>query len=233
MQTEEQAIPTHLGIIMDGNRRWARDQGLPTLEGHRKGVDNIKTIARHAFDCGVKVMTIYAWSTENWKRTKDEVDYLMDLAVKLATKEMKELGKENVRVVVLGVDDHVPPKVMRAWRDAEEETQDNTGGTIAVCFNYGGTRELVDATKSIVASGAKADDITEGVISEHLYHPEIPEIDLMIRTSGEQRISNFMLWRMRYAEMYFVDKHWPVFSTDDLDEALESFAQRNRRMGGN
>lgn len=218
---------------MDGNRRWARSQGLPTLEGHRRGAENIRTIAQHAFDKGVKFLSIYSWSTENWKRSKEEIDYLMDLAVKLAGRELKELTKRNIKVVILGVEDNVPPNVMKVWRDAEEKSKDNTGGTIAVCFNYGGTRELADATKQIVESGIDPSDITEETIGQHLYHPEVPEIDFMIRTSGEQRISNFMLWRMRYAELYFTNKHWPEFNTDDLDIGLESYAGRTRRMGGN
>lgn len=227
------SIPNHIGIILDGNRRWARDQGLPTLEGHRKGYENLKTIAKVAFEKGVKYISAYVFSTENWSRSKDEVDYLMNLAMKLAVKDSKELIKENIRIVVLGIEDRVPPKLVKAWRDAEEDSKNNTGGTLALCFNYGGTREIIDATRAIVAEGIAPELITDEVVAQHLYHPEVPDIDFMIRTSGEMRISNFMLWRVKYAELYFVDKHWPAFSEEDFDKALEEYARRNRRFGGN
>ena len=234
MQEENTIVtPTHLGLILDGNRRWAKEQGLPTLEGHRRGYDNLKTIARHAFDRGVKYVSAYIFSTENWNRAKEEVDYLMNLAMKIAVSDAKELIKENIKIVVLGVEDKVSPKLIQAWRDAEEDSKNNTGGTLALCFNYGGTRELTDAVRKIVTSGIHSEEITESTLTEHLYHPEVPDIDLMIRTSGEQRISNFMLWRIKYAELYFEQKHWPAMTTDDLDMALDDFASRNRRFGGN
>ncbi len=226
-------LPRHLGLILDGNRRWASEQGLPALEGHRKGYDNLKTIARHAFDRGVEYVSAYIFSTENWNRAKEEVDYLMNLAMKIAIKDAKELIKENIKIVVLGVEDKVSPKLVKAWRDAEEDSKDNTGGTLALCFNYGGTRELTDAVKQIISEGTDAESITESVIAKHLYHPEVPDVDLVIRTSGEQRISNFMLWRIRYAELYFEKNHWPAMTTDNLDTALDDFALRNRRFGGN
>ena len=227
------ALPIHLGLILDGNRRWAREQGLPTLEGHRKGYENLKTIARHAFSRGVQYVSAYIFSTENWNRAKEEVDYLMNLAMKIAVKDAKQLIKENIKIVVLGVEDKVSPKLIKAWREAEEDSKNNTGGTLAVCFNYGGTRELTDAVRRIVTNGVDASEITEDTLADHLYHPEVPDVDLMIRTSGEQRISNFMLWRIRYAELYFEQKHWPAMNTSDLDNALDDFASRNRRFGGN
>lgn len=232
-QKNSSTIPTHIGFILDGNRRWARDHGLPTLEGHRKGYDTLKTIAEAAFDKGVKFVSAFVFSTENWSRSKDEVDYLMNLAMKIAVKDSKELIKENVKIVVMGIEDKVPPKLVKAWRDAEEESKNNTGGTLALCFNYGGTQEIVDATKAIISEGIPEESVTDELIGQHLYHPEVPDIDLVIRTSGEMRISNFMLWRVKYAELYFVDKHWPAFSKEDFDIALEEFSRRNRRFGGN
>lgn len=232
-QEHPTTIPTHLGLILDGNRRWARAQGLPTLEGHRKGYDNLKTLARHAFENGVKYVSAYIFSTENWDRTEEEVDYLMSLAMKIAINDSKQLIKENIKIVVFGIEDKVPPKLIKAWRDAEESSKNNTGGTLGLCFNYGGTREITDALKQIVASGVKESDITESLVASNLYHPEVPDVDFMIRTSGEMRLSNFMLWRMRYAELYFEPKHWPAMTTTDLDTALEEFARRNRRFGGN
>lgn len=232
-QQSAAVLPKHLGLILDGNRRWARSQGISTLEGHRKGYENLKTIARHAHDRGIKYVSAYIFSTENWDRAKEEVDYLMNLAMKIATKDAKELIKENVRIVVLGITDKVPPKLVKAWRDAEADSAENTGGTLALCFNYGGTREITDAVKAIVSSGVSADDIDEKMVADHLYHPDLPPVDFMIRTSGEQRISNFMLWRMSYAELYFAEPHWPALTTDDIDVALDDFAARNRRFGGN
>ena len=226
-------VPQHIGLILDGNRRWAKSQGLPTLEGHRRGYENLKTIARESFNLGVKYVSAYIFSTENWSRTKEEVDYLMNLAMKMATKDAKELIKENIKIIVLGIEDRVDPKLIKAWRDAEEDSKNNTGGTLALCFNYGGQIEITDAVKRIVQSGIETKDVTPELIESNLYHPELPPIDLMVRTSGEQRISNFMLWRMAYAEMYFADVHWPAFNVKELSKALNEYSSRNRRFGGN
>lgn len=227
------AVPQHIGLILDGNRRWAREKGLPTLEGHRKGYENLKSVARAAFDRGVEYVSAYIFSTENWNRTKEEVDYLMNLAMKIATKDAKKLIKENIKIVVLGIEERVPPKLVKAWRETEEASKNNTGGTLAVCFNYGGQIEITDAVKKIIKSGVEAEEVTPDLIAQNLYQPDVPPVDLMIRTSGEQRISNFMLWRMAYAEMYFADEHWPAFTVEDLDRALEEYASRSRRFGGN
>ncbi len=227
------AVPQHIGLILDGNRRWAREKGLPTLEGHRKGYENLKTVARAAFDRGVEYVSAYIFSTENWSRTKEEVDYLMNLAMTIATKDAKKLIKENIKIVVLGIEEKVPPKLVKAWRETEEASKNNTGGTLALCFNYGGHQEIADAVKSLIAIGIDADEVTPEVVAKNLYHPEIPPVDFMVRTSGEQRISNFMLWRMAYAEMYFANVHWPAFDVAQLDEALAEFACRSRRFGGN
>ncbi len=231
--TTESTIPVHLGLILDGNRRWAKERGLPTLEGHRQGYDNLKTIAKEAFNLGISYVSAYVFSTENWNRTKEEVDYLMRLAMKIATKDAKELIKENICIKVLGIEDRVDPKLVKAWRQAEADSKDNTGGTLAICFNYGGKQEITDALKKIIASGVDRTDVTEELISQNLYHPEIPPIDLLIRTSGEQRISNFMLWRVAYSELYFTTTHWPSFTKEELGQALETFASCNRRFGGN
>lgn len=230
-QDSEAPIPRHLGLILDGNRRWAKEQGLPTLEGHRQGYDNLKKIVQAALDAGVEYISAYIFSTENWNRTKEEVGYLMDLAAKMATKDAHEMAKKNIKIVVLGAEDRVPPKVMRAWRQVEAESQDNTGGTLALCFNYGGLREVVEAARTMVGKGFSEDDITEESLLEHLYHPEIPRVDLVIRTSGEQRISNFMLPRVGYSELYFTEKNWPAFTVSDLHESLDWYAKRGRRYG--
>lgn len=229
--SQTSTLPTHLGLILDGNRRWARDQGLPTLEGHKKGYENLKTISRAAFEKGVKYVSAYIFSTENWNRTKDEVSYLMNLVLWIAEKDIKQLIKENVRVVVLGIEDRVPPRALKALRRAEADSADNTGGTLALCFNYGGQQEIVDATKKLIESGISSSDVSVESFQEQLYHPEVPPVDFMIRSSGEMRLSNFMLWRMAYAELYFADKHWPAFDVEDLDEALAEYESRHRRFG--
>ena len=225
------AAPRHLGLILDGNRRWARAQGLPTLEGHRQGYENLKTIAEAAFDVGVEFVSAYIFSTENWNRSKEEVGYLMKLVINIATKDLNQLIEKNIKVVFLGTRDKLSRPVEKAIDDAMERSKNNTGGTIALCFNYGGQLEIIDAVKALVAKGTKAEEITKEMIEANLYHPEVPPVDFMIRTSGEQRISNFMLWRMSYAELYFVEKHWPAFTVDDLQIAFLEYASRQRRFG--
>lgn len=233
LSTNHDSLPNHLGLILDGNRRWAREQGLPTLKGHQQGYENLKTIARQAFDAGVSYVSAYIFSIENWNRTKKEVDYLMSLALKMAQRDSRELIKENIKIVVLGVEERVPQKVIAAWRKAEQDSQHNSGGVLALCFNYGGLREISDALKAMLNKGISANEMNEQQLLNHLYHPEIPPIDLMIRTSGEQRLSNFMLARMAYAELYFSKKPWPAFDSEDLEEVLKSYSTRQRRFGGN
>lgn len=233
MSDTTQTVPTHVGFILDGNRRWAKENGLPTLEGHRNGYDRLKDIAEHAYNKGVRFVSAYVFSTENWNRTKDEVDYLMQLALRMALNDAQELIKKNIKIMILGIEDRVPQKVMSALKKVQEDSKNNDGGTLALCFNYGGQQEITDAVKAIVSEGIDAEDVTAETISKHLYAPEIPPVDLMIRTSGEQRISNFMLWRLAYAELCFVHVHWPEFSTEDFDKALLEYQTRNRRFGGN
>ncbi len=228
---DHSTIPRHLGLILDGNRRWAQAQGLPTLEGHRQGYENLKTIAEAAFDAGVKFVSAYIFSTENWDRSKEEVGYLMRLVINIASKDLDELIKKNVKVVFLGTRDKLSKAVIKAIDGATERSKNNTGGTVALCFNYGGQLEIIDAVKRIMSQGTDPADITNELIANNLYEPEVPPVDFMIRTSGEQRISNFMLWRMAYAELYFVQKHWPAFTVDDLQKALAEYANRQRRFG--
>jgi undecaprenyl diphosphate synthase len=231
--SEDVQIPRHLGIILDGNRRWAKARGLNTLEGHRAGSDTLKIITQAAFERGISYVSAYVFSTENWSRAQDEVSYLMNLAFKFATKEVHQLLENNVKVVVLGSEEHVDPKLLKSLRKVEEDSKNNTGGTLALCLNYGGYQEITDAVKKVIASGVGTDDVTEDLIAKNLYHPEVPPVDFMIRTSGEMRLSNFMLWRMAYAELYFTDTYWPDFDTIELDKALAEYTKRNRRFGGN
>jgi len=228
---DEAIVPTHLGLILDGNRRWAKELGLPSLEGHSKGYDNLKDIAKAAFDRGVQYVSAYIFSTENWDRTKKEVSYLMSLALRMLTRDVAELNKENIKLIWLGRPNNLSAKLLKAIKNAEELTKNNTRGTLCLCFNYGGKLELADAFKILVEKGTKPDEITPDLISEYLYGDNVPAIDLVIRTSGEKRISGFMLWRIAYSELEFLDKYWPDFNSDDLDAALLSYSKRHRRFG--
>lgn len=224
-------VPSHLGLILDGNRRWARARGLPTLEGHNRGYDNLKTITKAAINHGVKYVSAYIFSKENWNRTSAEVKYLMNLAYLLINKDVNELNKEDIRVVCLGSRERLSPKLIKAIEKAEEKTKHNSRGTLALCFNYSGREELADAVKHIIEQKLPFEKINDDTLSAFLYHPEVPDIDLLVRTSGEQRLSGYMLYRMNYAELYFTDKHWPDFSEQDLDAALAEYASRQRRYG--
>jgi undecaprenyl diphosphate synthase len=226
-----QQVPVHLGLILDGNRRWARAQGLPLLEGHRVGHKNLQVVATRAFERGVKYISAYVFSTENWNRAKDEVAYLMDLFISVATNEIDQYVADGVKVVFVGSRAGLNNKLVRAMETAEAKTRHNTRGILAVCFNYGGQMELAEGVAQLVRDGVPADEITPKRLAEYLYHPEIPALDFIIRTSGEQRLSNFMLWRAAYAELYFTPVHWPEFTSDALDEALEEYATRQRRYG--
>lgn len=234
MKTEKN-IPKHLGLILDGNRRWAKEKGKPTFAGHKAGFENLSIISEYARSLGIGFVSAFVFSTENWSRTKKEVDYLMNLGITMIGRETKKAVKNGVRIIAVGdlKDPRIPKKLLDRLREAEEKTKTGNKGTLALCFNYGGHREIVYAVKNIVAKGLKAEEINEETIANNLYHPEIPPIDLLIRTSGEHRLSNFMLWRVSYAELYFVDKHWPAFTAADLDAAIDDFTNRHRRFGGN
>jgi len=229
--TNNSVVPKHLGLILDGNRRWAKAQGLPKLEGHREGYSNLKTIGKAAIKRGVKYVSAYVFSTENWNRSKNEVSYLMKLLIWVAEHEVDELHKDNIRVICVGSEDRLNNKTLQAIKRADEKTKNNTAGSLALGLNYGVHQDITDAVKSIIGSEISAEDVTPEVIEQHLYAPDIPPIDLITRTSGEQRLSNFLLWRAAYSELLFVKKHWPAFTEADLDEALVVYAQRQRRFG--
>ncbi len=224
-------IPTHVGIILDGNRRWAKAKGLKTIDGHREGAEAFKRVSLAAFETGVKYLSAFIFSTENWQRAKEEVSFLMKLVVKAVELHLDEFHQKNIKIIVVGSRSDVPKAVIKAIDRTEQKTANNTGGTLALCFNYGGKPELVDAVKKIVASGVSAQDVTEELINDSVYYPELPQVDLLIRTSGEKRTSGFMLWRADYAEMLFIDKMWPDFTEDDLAGALSEYANRHRRFG--
>lgn len=227
------SIPNHVGLILDGNRRWAKENGFKsTLEGHKNGYNNLKGIAEHAYSKGVNNVSAFVFSTENWNRSKEEVDYLMKLLIRFMKRDIKELHRKGIKVLWLGTKVGLKPEVIQAVEDAIVKTEKNIKGTLAFCLNYGGQQEIADATAKIISEGYKAEDVTPQLIEEHLYSPELGPVDLMIRTSGEQRLSGFNLWRCSYSELFFTDKKWPAFSNEDLDLALEEFARRNRRFGG-
>lgn len=227
---KELIIPNHVAIIIDGNGRWAKEKGKSRLEGHDAGNENIKTISKYALEKGVKYLSIYAFSTENFKRNKDEVKHLMDLFILTFHKEKDFFIKNNIKVIFSGRDEPLPKRVIKARDKLIELTKDNTGGTLNLCLNYGGRAEIVDATKKIIESGLKPEEITEEVFSKYLYQ-DLPDIDLMIRTSGELRLSNFLLWQNSYAEFYFPETYFPDFSTEDFDKAIIEYNKRDRRFG--
>lgn len=229
--SEKTSVPTHIGFVLDGNRRWAREHNLPLVEGHRQGLEVFKDVSLAAFDRGVKVVSAYIFSTENWKRTEEEVSYLMALVIKAVEKHLKTFDEAGIRLVHIGSREGVSQKVLDAIDKSVQKTKDNKKGTLALCFNYGGKPEIVDAVKEIVTAGIKAEDVSAELIEQKLYASEIPLLDLLIRTSGEHRTSGFMMWRADYAELMFVDKNWPDFGVEDLDEALSEYKQRNRRFG--
>lgn len=225
-------IPKHIGFIVDGNRRWAKQHGLPTYEGHLAGYNTIQDVVRATFEAGVEFATAYIFSTENWKRSEDEVGKLMGLVLKMLTSDLPIFEKNNIKLLILGSREKVNERILKAIDNAEAVTANNTAGTLALCFNYGGQIEIVDAVKKIVQSGATADEITTELIGQNLYYPEIPPVDIVVRTSGEQRISNFMLWRAAYSEMLFIDKMWPDMTKDDVTDIINEYSKRSRRFGG-
>lgn len=224
-------VPTHLGLILDGNRRWARQNGRSVAQGHRQGYYNVKTIVRAAFQQGVRYISVYAFSTENWQRSQQEVNAIMRLYILAMKREVRELHRENMRIRVIGSRLKFSAALRHAIQQAEALTKDNTRGTLLICADYGGQQEIADAAKRIVESSVAAEDITPELFSTFLYAPDVPPIDLIIRTSGEQRLSNFMLWNAAYSELLFSKKLWPDFNEDDLKAALRRYGRIQRRFG--
>ncbi len=228
--------PQHIAIIMDGNGRWAQNRNLPRAEGHRAGAENVLTIARSAWKAGAKYLTLYAFSTENWKRSIEEVTALMNLLSEFIDIQLPQIHKDNIRLRVIGQMDRLPFFVRSKLKKAIAETQNNTAGTLVFALSYGGQQEITDAMKSIAEKVAKKEispqKITPELIREHLYAPDIPDPELLIRTSGEFRISNFLIWQLAYAEFYISNQLWPDFSPEDLLEAIHAYQHRERRFGG-
>ena len=233
---EKENFPNHIAIIMDGNRRWAKKRMLPATMGHKEGAKTLEKISRYANKIGLKYLTVYAFSTENWKRSEEEVTALMDLLKVYLDEYTKKINTENIRVKFWGDISVLRKDLQDSIRYGEERTKDNTGTQFNICLNYGGRAEIVRATKKIaerVKNGElQIEDINEDTVSNSLYSAGVPDPDLMIRTSGELRTSGFLLWQLSYTEFVFLDKYWPDFSEKDLDECIEIYQQRNRKFGG-
>jgi len=223
--------PTHIGLILDGNRRWAREHGLSVAQGHRQGYENLKTICRAALKYGVRYVSAYVFSTENWQRDQQEVHDIMKILRWALKHEVKEFNKEGIRLRVVGSKAKLGAAMLTAIHDAEKLTEHNTRGTLLLCLDYGGQQEIVEATKRIAASGVSPEDITADMIADNLYAPDVPPLDLVIRTSGEQRLSNFMLWESAYSELAFSKVNWPDFDEKALVAALRHYGNRQRRFG--
>lgn len=229
-------LPEHIGIIMDGNGRWAKKRGLPRSAGHSAGADTLKKIVTECNKMGIKYITVYAFSTENWKRPKDEVDFLMNLLLGYLRDAEKTLAGENVVIRAIGSRKELSEEIQQQIIKTENFTKDNTGIIMNIAVNYGSREELIHAVKEISRDAADGkldvEDISTELISDHLYTKGQPDPDLIIRTSGEKRISNFLLWQMAYSELYFTDRLWPDFGKNDLYEAIAEFQHRTRRFGG-
>ena len=229
-------LPEHIAIIMDGNRRWAKKKNITTPQGHKEGAENLKRISKFANKLGIKYLTVYAFSTENWKRSKEEVGAIMKL-LKFYILDFFKSYDENIKVNVIGRMSDIPDDLRKEIKSVEEKTKDNTGLVLNIAFNYGGRDEIVSAVKNIardVLDGKiKIEEITEDTVSNNLYTANQPDPDLLIRTSGEERISNFLPWLISYSEFVFTDKYWPEYSNTDLLESIQIYQKRTRRFGGN
>ena len=228
---KSQPSARHVAVIMDGNGRWASDRGRPRIEGHHAGTENVRRVLEAFARRGVKYLTLFAFSTENWDRPHEEVQGLFEILREVIDRETQRLHEESVKIRHLGRLDRLSPPLQRAIRDSSELTKNNTGINLGVAFNYGGRAEILDAVRSIVAEGIAPEDITDDVFRRHLYTSDIPDPDLIIRTAGELRLSNFLLWQSAYAEYYTTPVLWPDFDAQEVDRALEAYGQRQRRFG--
>ncbi len=229
--TASTRVPKHVAIVMDGNGRWAKQRGLPRSIGHRQGTENLRTIIKAAVEFGVEVLTIYAFSTENWNRPRKEVQLLMRILEMVIDRELRELNDQGVQIRHIGGIDGIEPRLAAKVRQACEATAHNTRLILNVAFNYGGRDEIVQAVQHIVRDGVPADQITEDLISSYLYTAGLPDPDFIIRTSGEYRVSNFLIWQGSYSEYYYTPVYWPEFGKEHFRQALQEYAHRRRRFG--
>ena len=228
----ETSIPKHIAIIMDGNGRWAKEKGKLRVEGHKKGAENIEKIIDYSIKLGVKYLTVYAFSTENWKRPEAEVKALMKLFAKYLDDKKEELKKQGVKLLVTGTEENIPNKLLKKIRDTEEYLSDCDQITFNIAFNYGGRKEIVDGINKILKENRGNKEINEEEFKKYMYRPEIPDPELVIRTSGEFRVSNFLLWEIAYSEFYVTNVYWPDFDEREYDLAIASYNKRDRRFGG-
>jgi len=232
----EKYYPNHVAIILDGNRRWAKEKGLPSLKGHQKGFDNICDLAPYIINKGVKYLSVFAFSTENFKRSAEEVKYLMDLFVDMFHKECEKIHDENIKIIFSGRRENLRPDVLEAMDYISGKTRNNTKGVFNICLNYGGQQEIADATKKIAYAVQKGElspeEIDHQTMAKYMYQ-ELPPIDYLIRTSGEYRLSNFMMYELSYAEMYFPKIYFPDFDREQFEISIDEFNKRDRRFGGN
>jgi undecaprenyl diphosphate synthase len=231
MSQTELAGPRHLAMIMDGNRRWAKEKGLPSVEGHRAGYETMKKVGDWCLERGVEILTVYAFSTENWKRSETEVGFLMTLLEHALDKELDYFISRKIKLRILGRREGFKPRILELIDKAQEATKDFDAMTFAICLNYGGRMELVDAVKEIVAEGMQPEAIDELSISKRLYWPNMPDPDMIVRTSGEERLSGFLLWQSAYSEFYWLKKNWPAIDEKDIDAIIEEYKTRQRRYG--
>ena len=227
----ETSIPKHIAIIMDGNGRWAKEKGKLRVEGHKKGAENIEKIIDYSIKLGVKYLTVYAFSTENWKRPEVEVKALMKLFAKYLEDKKEELKKQGVKLLVTGTEENIPNKLLKKIRDTEEYLSDCNQITFNIAFNYGGRKEIVDGINKIIKENRENKEINEEEFKKYMYRPEIPDPELVIRTSGEFRVSNFLLWEIAYSEFYVTNVYWPDFDERECDLAIASYNIRDRRFG--
>lgn len=221
----------HIAFIPDGNRRWAKANGLSIAQAYKRGYDQLRVVAEACFERNIPYFSAFVFSAENWQRASDEVSILMKMALKVVLKDAQELNKKNVRLRIVGSRERLSDKLKAAIEEAEALTAGNTAGTFLACFNYGGQQEIIDAVKNISKEGVNPEEITVETITKHLYCPEVPSPDLIVRTSGEKRLSNFLLWQSAYSEFAFVDEFWPDFDAKLLDKVLADYASRARRYG--
>jgi undecaprenyl diphosphate synthase len=224
-------IPKHVGLIMDGNRRWAKERNLPIFEGHFRGYKKIKDASDWFFAKEVETISVFAFSTENWNRTRDEVNYLMKLLEKVFKEDVNYFNERGYKILASGRIDELPGDLPEICRQAADITKNNNRGTINICLNYGGRAEIVDAIKKMMKNGISLEQVHEGMIHKYLYNEALPDPDIIVRTSGEQRLSGFLLWQSAYSELIFLNKYWPDFERSDVDFIIEEYQKRQRRFG--
>lgn len=233
IESKNSNIPVHVGIIMDGNRRWAKERNLPTFEGHAIGYEKIKKVPEWFFSRGVKILSLFVFSTENWNRQPAEVNYLMKLLEKAVENNLRELAKKkNYKILISGRIEELPGDLPAKCLAIMQETKSNNHGAINFCLNYGGRAEIVDAVRKMIKNKVELEQVHEGMIKKYLYQTDLPDPDIIVRTSGEERLSGFLTWQSAYSELFFIKKYWPDFEESDVDVVLREYAERQRKFGG-